>query len=91
MGYLANDRMIDLKKLGGTLVVGAAVILAIRNARREPEFNPHFANRDWEAEIDFALTLTCALLERATTQHAELFHQVAVKVTDGIVPEDIME
>lgn len=91
MGHLASDRMIDLKRLGGTLVVGAAVILAIRTARREPRYETNLSNRDWEAEIDFALTLTSALLERATTKHAELFHQTAIKFTEGIVQEDIME
>ena len=89
MGRLAHDRMIDLQHLGGTLVVGAAVILAIRTARRPPEFNPRDSNRDWDEEIQFALNITSALLERATIQHAELFRQTLTKFTDGIVAEDI--
>ena len=91
MGHLASDRIIDLQRLGGTLVIGAAIILAIRTARRPPQYDPRDSNRDWDEEMQFALNLTSALLERATNQHAELFRQTVVKFTDGIVEEDIMK
>ncbi|HZQ43114.1 MAG TPA: hypothetical protein VFA99_07670 [Acidobacteriaceae bacterium] len=90
MGRPAHDRTVDLQRLGGALVTGASVILAIRTARREPVFDPRDSNRDWEKEIHFAVDLTAMLLSYAIAQHAELFRQTAVKFTDGIVEEDIM-
>jgi hypothetical protein len=91
MGYLSPDKQIDLEKLGGSLVIGAAVILAIRTARREPTFDPRDSNRDWDAEMDFALGVAKMLLSRATAKHAELFRQTAVKFTEGVVDEDLMK
>ena len=91
MGRPPHDRTVDLQRLGGALVTGASVILAIRTARREPVFDPRDSNRDWEQEIHFAVDLTAALLSYAIAQHAELFRQTAVKFTDGIVEEDIMK
>jgi hypothetical protein len=91
MGRLPPDRKTDLTRLGGALVTGAAVILAIRTARREPEYDLRDSNRDWDAEIHFAVDLCAALMAYATAQHAEMFPHIPVKFTDGIVPEDIQE
>jgi hypothetical protein len=89
MGYLSPDKQIDLQKLGGALVMGAAIILAIRTARREPIFDPRDSNRDWDQEMDFALNVAKGLLSRATSLHAEFFRQTAVKFTEGVVEEDL--
>ncbi|HEX5283270.1 MAG TPA: hypothetical protein VFW30_04050 [Bryocella sp.] len=91
MSRLRPDRTVELQRLGGALVSGAAVILAIRTARKAPEFDPRDSNRDWDQEIHFAVDLTAALLSYAISQHAELFRQTAVTFTDGVVEEDIME
>jgi hypothetical protein len=91
MGYLPPDRTTDLPRLGGALVTAAAVILAIRTARREPEYDLRDSNRDWDAEIHFAVNLSAAVLGYAIAKHAELFPTTAVKFTDGIVKEDIMK
>lgn len=88
MGRPPHDRIVDLPRLGVPLVIGAAVILAVRTARREAKFDPRDSNRDWEAEIHFAVDVSAALLGYAIGQHAELFHQTAVKFTNGIVEED---
>jgi hypothetical protein len=88
MAYVGSEKQIDNERLGGVLVMGAAIILAIRTARREPIYNPRESNRDWEAEIDFALGVSMQLLGRATSYHAELFRHKVVKYTDGIVAED---
>lgn len=91
MARLAYDRKIDYERLGGVLVIGAAIILAIRTARREPIYDLHGSNRDWDAEIDFALKLTKAVLGHATAEHAEMFRQTVVKFTDGVVVDDEMK
>lgn len=91
MGRPPHDRTVDLQRLGGALVTGASVILAIRTARREPVYDLRDSNRDWDQEIHFAVDLTAALLSYAIAQHAELFRQTAVTFTDGIVEEDIMK
>ena len=91
MGTLPHDRRTDLTRLGGALVTGAAVILAIRTARREPKYNPRDSNRDWDAEIHFAIEVCTTLLGHAIAHHAEFFPHVPVKFTDGIVQEDIMK
>jgi hypothetical protein len=88
MGYLSPDKEIDLEKLGGVLVIGAAIILAIRTARREPIYDPRDSNRDWDQEMDFAINVADALVSRATCRHAELFRQTAVKVTDEVIVEE---
>ena len=49
------------------------------------------SNRDWDAEIHFAVNLSAAVLGYAIAQHAEMFPHIPVKFTDGIVQEDIME
>ena len=89
MGIISHGRQVDLERLGGTLIVGAAIILAIRTARREPAFDPRGSNRDWDAEIHFAIDVTSAILMYATTHHAELFRQKTVTFTDGIHEEDV--
>ena len=91
MGHLPHDRTTDLTRLGGALVTGAAVILAIRTARREPVYDLRDSNRDWDAEIHFAVNLCRAVLGYAIAQYAELFPHIPVKFTDGIVQEDIAE
>lgn len=91
MGHVDPGKQIDLEKLGGAFMVGAAIIFAIRTARRDPIFCPRDSNRDWEAEMDFALNVTKALLSRATSHHAEFFRQTVVKVREGVVREDVME
>lgn len=91
MGHLPPDRTVDLQRLGGALVTGAAVILAIRTARREPHYDLRDSNRDWDAEIHFAVDLTAAVLGHAIAKHAELFPQIPVKFTDGIYEEDIQK
>lgn len=91
MGVLPPDRKTDLTRLGGALVTGAAVILAIRTARREPRYDLRDSNRDWDAEIKFAVELCTAVLGHAVARHAEFFPHVPVTVTGGIVEEDIME
>ena len=91
MGRLPHDRTTDLQRLGGALVSSAAVILAIRTARRDPEYDLRDSNRDWDAEIHFAVNLSAAVLGYAIAQHAEIFPNIPVKFTDGIVQEDIME
>lgn len=91
MGVLPHNRKTDLTRLGGALVTGAAVILAIRTARREPEYDLRDSNRDWDAEIRFAVELCTAVLGYAVAHHAEMFPHVPVEFTDGIVEEDIMK
>lgn len=90
MGYVSPGRQVDLEKLGGALVVAAAVILAIRTASRDPIFNPRDSNREWEAEMDFALNVASALLFRATCDHAELFRQTIVNSAESVIAEDEM-
>jgi len=91
MGYLPHDRTTDLTRLGGALVTASAVILAIRTARREPKYDLRDSNRDWDAEIKFAVELSTAVLGHAIAHHAEFFPSVPVKFTDGIVEEDLQE
>lgn len=91
MARLAHDRKIDDERLGGVLVIGAAIILAIRTARREPIYDVRGSNRDWGAEIDFALELTKRILGHATSEHAEMFRQTIVKFTEEVVADDEME
>ena len=83
------DRRIDYERLGGALVIGACVILAIRTARRDAHLNAMLANRELAVEVEFALGLASMVLSHATSKHAEMFHQRTAKFTEGVVEDDV--
>ena len=84
------DREVDLSKLGLALVTGAAVILAIRTARREAvKADPHCSDRDLGNEVDFAVHLVARILATAISRHAEFFEQRVQEFTSGIVDTDV--
>lgn len=89
MASLPSDRRIEYQRLGGALVIGACVILAIRTARRDALLDAMLANRELENEVEFALGLASMVLRRATSKHAEMFHQKTVEFTEGVVEEDV--
>ncbi len=47
------------------------------------------ANRELEAEVEFALGFASRVLSYATSKHAEMFHQKAVEFTEGVVEADV--
>ncbi len=67
------NREIDLERLGPTLMISASIILAIRTAKRPPEYSENLSNRDWEAELDFAVKIASRLLDAATRRKPEFF------------------
>ena len=68
-----TDKRIDYERLGPTMMLSAAVILAIRTAKRPPQFDQAFSNRDWEAEFEFAVKIASRLLNIAIHRKPELF------------------
>ncbi len=68
-----HNREIDYERLGATLVIAAAIILAIRTARRPPLYDESFSNRDWGDEMDFATKVAGHLVSTATRRKPEFF------------------
>ena len=68
-----HNREIDYERLGATLVIAAAIILAIRTARKPPRYDEGFSNRDWEEEMDFATRVAGHLVNAATRRKPEFF------------------
>ena len=53
------------QRLGPTMMISASLILAIRTAKRPPEYSKYLSNRDYEAELEFAVKVAGRLLDTA--------------------------
>lgn len=81
---------IDFPKLGPSLLIASALILAIRTARRAADYDPHLSNKDLEKEIDYAIGLAHSLLSKLLSKHDSLFPQKKepwYQATDEDIPQ----
>ena len=71
------------------MMISASIILAIRTAKRPPQYSENLSTRDWEAEFEFAVKMASSLLGIAIHRKPELFQH---KDVDWYVPdeEDVM-
>lgn len=87
---IRHDREVDLSKLGAALIQGAAIIFAIRTARREAAIpDPHCSNRDVSEEVEYAVEMSSQIIAAAVSRHPDLFEQAAVEFTTGVVQGDV--
>ncbi len=63
----------DWPKLGPSLLIASALILAIRTAKWPAERNEKFSNQALQTEIDFAISLANAVLSTLLCTKAIMF------------------
>jgi hypothetical protein len=78
-------KAIDYERLGATMMVSASMILAIRTAKRPPQYSENLSNRDWEEEVEFAVKVANHLLSAAIKRRPEMFKH---KDVAWYVPDD---
>ena len=71
-GY--NEK-IDFERLGGVMVIGACLILAIRTAKRAAVRHPTASQRDLESEVDYAVHLASRVISHATATKSGMFRK----------------
>jgi len=65
----------DLPKLGPSLLIASALILAIRTARWTATHDARLSNKDLEKEIDYAVSLADSVLSKLLAHKNSLFPQ----------------
>jgi len=81
---------VDLPKLGPSLLIASALILAIRTARWPPDYDAHLSNKSLEKEIEFAIGLANSVLSKLLTKHESIFPQRKepwYQATDEYIPK----
>jgi hypothetical protein len=68
-----HHERIDLPKLGPSLLIASALILAIRTARWTATHDARLSNKDIEKEIDYAISLAQSVLSKLLSKHESLF------------------
>lgn len=69
------NQEIDFERLGGVLVIGACLILAIRTARRAAVRHPTASDRDLDSEVDYAVHLAGRVISHATSMQRGMFRK----------------
>lgn len=67
-----------LNRLGPTLVIAAAIIVAVRTARQAALYDGRVSNREIEAEVGFALDIAGVILAAALARWPGHFIQQEV-------------
>jgi hypothetical protein len=85
-----HHERIDLPKLGPSLLIASALILAIRTARRVADYDARLGNIDLEKEIDYATGLAHSVLSKLLSKHESVFPQRRkpwYQATDEDIPQ----
>jgi hypothetical protein len=80
----------DLPKLGPSLLIASALILAIRTARWIATHDARLSNKDLEKEIDYAVALAHSVLSKLLTEHESIFprrKEPWYQATDEDIPQ----
>jgi hypothetical protein len=64
-----------LPKLGPSLLIASALILAIRTARWTATHDAHLSNKDLETEIDYSIALAQSVLSKLLSRNEAIFPQ----------------
>jgi len=70
-----HHERVDFPKLGPSLLIASALILAIRTVRRAADYDACLSNKDLEKEIDYAIGLAHSVLSKLLSKHASIFPQ----------------
>jgi hypothetical protein len=63
----------DWPKLGPSLLIASALILAIRTARWPATHDAHLSNKELEKEIDYAISVASSVLSKLVSKNDTIF------------------
>lgn len=93
MKQIGSQWKIDWPKLGPSILIATALIVAIRTAKRAArgESDPQFADvdPDMDREVSFAARITMRVLHELLKRHENIFPGRREPIYDGVLEEDI--
>ena len=92
MKTVGNERRTDWPKLGPSIIIATALIVAIRTAKwaAKSSVDAQFSDVDLELdkEVSFAARISIRIMHELLRRHASLFPQRIVPIYEGGSEED---